>query len=139
MATERIDSKKAPAPVGAYPHARKAGDWLYLSGVGPRDKETSKIPGVEQDEEGRVVNADVVAQGHSVFRNIQAILEEAGAEWTDIFDITVFLTNMDRDFQAFNRVYATYFPEHQPCRTTIEVGSLPTPIAVELKVIAYLG
>ncbi len=139
MASERIDSPNAPEPVGSYPHARKVGGWLFLSGVGPREKGNSAIPGVEFDKAGHVARYDVTEQTRSVFRNIETILRDAGYRWEDMVDITVFLTDMKADFKAFNQVYAEFFQEHRPSRTTIEVGSLPTPIAVELKVIAYAG
>jgi 2-aminomuconate deaminase len=131
-------SSKAPEPVGPYPHARRVGNLLFLSGVGPREKGTNKIPGVELDEQGNVVSYDIEAQCHSVFKNVRYILEEAGTKWENIVDVTVFLTNMKKDFHIFNRIYAEYFKENKPCRTTIEVNALPTPIAIELKVIATI-
>ncbi len=131
-----IISSQAPEPVGPYPHARRAGNLLFLSGVGPRERGSSKIPGAELDKNGNVVSYDLAAQCHSVFRNIKYILEEAGSSWDNIVDVTVFLTNMKDDFPTFNRIYAEYFKENQPCRTTVEVNRLPTPIAIELKVIA---
>jgi 2-aminomuconate deaminase len=134
-----VISSKAPEPVGPYPHARRAGNLLFLSGIGPREKGTKKIPGVELDENGNVILYDIAAQCHSVFRNIKYILAEAGSGWDRIVDVTVFLTNMKDDFPIFNRVYAEYFKENQPCRTTVEVNRLPTPIAIELKVIATVG
>jgi 2-aminomuconate deaminase len=134
----RINSGKAPEPVGLYPHARKVGNLLFLSGVGPREKGTKKIPGVELDENGNIVSYDIETQCHSVFRNIRYILEDAGSGWDKIVDVTVFLTNMKDDFKTYNRIYAEYFEDNQPCRTTIEIKSLPTPIAIELKVIATI-
>lgn len=136
MATEKFDSSKAPEPVGAYPHARKVGDLLFLSGVGPRERGTKKIPGVELDDEGNIVSYDIEAQCHSVFKNVRHVLEDSGSSWDKIVDVTVFLTNMKDDFKTYNRLYAEYFAENQPCRTTIEINCLPTPIAIELKVIA---
>ncbi len=136
--SEVIESNTAPEPVGAYPHARRAGDFLYLSGVGPRERNTKKIPGVELSENGVIVSYDIEAQCHSVFKNVKTILQDAGADWKDLVDITVFLTNMKEDFKAYNKIYAQYFTENKPCRTTVEVGSLPTPIAIELKCIAYI-
>jgi len=135
---EKIDSSRAPEPVGSYPHARKVGNLLFLSGVGPRERGSKKIPGVELGPNGEVVSYDIEAQCHSVFRNVKMILEDSGCGWSNIVDVTVFLTNMKRDFGQFNRIYAEYFKENQPCRTTIEVGALPTPIAIELKVIAWM-
>ncbi|MBL7991218.1 MAG: RidA family protein [Candidatus Kapabacteria bacterium] len=129
---------KAPEPVGAYPHARKVGDLLFLSGVGPRERGTKKIPGVELDEKGTILSYDIEQQCHSVFRNIKYILEEHGSAWGKIVDVTVFLTNMKDDFPIYNRIYAEYFKENQPCRTTVEINCLPTPIAIELKVIATI-
>ncbi len=131
-------SSKAPEPVGPYPHARRVGNLLFLSGVGPREKGTNKIPGVEFDEQGNVISYDIEAQCHSVFKNVRYILEEAGSNWENIVDVTVFLTNMKKDFPIFNRIYAEYFRENKPCRTTVEVNALPTPIAIELKVIATI-
>ena len=130
------NSSKAPEPVGLYPHARRVGNLLFLSGVGPRERGSKAIPGVELDKDGNIVSYDIEAQCHSVFRNVRYILEDAGATWNDIVDVTVFLTNMKDDFPIYNRIYAEYFKDNQPCRTTLGITSLPTPIAIELKVIA---
>ncbi|MEW6470113.1 MAG: RidA family protein [Bacteroidota bacterium] len=138
MADEGIESKKAPEPVGLYPHARRVGNLLFLSGVGPRERGTKKIPGVELNENGEIVSYDIEAQCHSVFKNVRYILEEAGSGWDKIVDVTVFLTNMKDDFQKYNKLWAEYFKENPPCRTTIEINCLPTPIAIELKVIAAI-
>ncbi|MCB0735530.1 MAG: RidA family protein [Flavobacteriales bacterium] len=138
MSREKFDSGKAPEPVGLYPHARKVGNMLFLSGVGPRERGTKKIPGVELDDDGNIVSYDIATQCHSVFRNIRYILEDAGARWEDVVDVTVFLTNMKDDFPTYNKLYAEYFKDNQPCRTTLEIKSLPTPIAIELKVIAWV-
>jgi len=134
----KIMSSRAPEPVGSYPHARKVGNLLFLSGVGPRERGTKRIPGVELDEQGKVLSYDIERQCHSVFKNVRTILEDAGSGWDKIVDVTVFLTNMKADFAVFNRVYADYFGNNQPCRTTIEVNALPAPIAIELKVIATI-
>lgn len=133
-----IDSSKAPEPVGKYPHARRVGNLLFLSGVGPRQRGSSSIPGVTLDENGRIKDYDIEAQCHSVFRNVAAILEDAGSSWAQLVDITVFLTNMADDFEGYNRVYAEYFSDNLPCRTTVEINCLPTPIAIELKCIAII-
>lgn len=138
MSSEKFDSLKAPEPVGAYPHARKVGNLLFLSGVGPRERGTKKIPGVELDEQGNIVSYDIATQCKSVFNNVRAIVEEAGAKWENVVDVTVFLTNMKDDFATYNKLYAEYFKDNQPCRTTLEIKSLPTPIAIELKVIATI-
>ena len=138
MAENIIHSGKAPEPVGAYPHARKVGNLLFLSGVGPRERGTKKIPGVELDDQGNIVSYDIETQCKSVFQNIKYILEDAGSSWDKIVDVQVFLTNMKDDFQTYNKVYAEWFKENQPCRTTIEINCLPTPIAIELKVIATI-
>lgn len=131
-----LNSSKAPEPVGPYPHARRVGDLLFLSGVGPRERGMKKIPGVELNEAGEIASYDIETQCRAVFRNVRYILEDAGSSWDKIVDVTVFLTNMRADFEVYNRVYAEYFAENQPCRTTVEVNRLPTPIAIELKVIA---
>jgi 2-aminomuconate deaminase len=133
-----IHSSKAPEPVGLYPHARKVGNLLFLSGVGPRERGSKKIPGVDLDESGRIVSYDIEIQCHSVFRNVKAILEDSGSSWDKIVDVTVFLTNMKDDFPKYNKLWAEYFKENPPCRTTLEIKSLPTPIAIELKVIATI-
>lgn len=133
-----INSSKAPEPVGLYPHARRVGNLLFLSGVGPRERGTKIIPGVELDSDGNIASYDIETQCRSVFRNVRYILEDAGSSWDKIVDVTVFLTNMKADFPAYNRVYAEYFGDNQPCRTTVEISSLPTPIAIELKVIATI-
>lgn len=139
MTNQIINSERAPEPVGAYPHARRIGDMLYLSGVGPRERGQKAIPGVTLDENGNIIDYDIAVQTESVFRNVRYVIEDAGGEWGDIIDVTVFLTNMKKDFPVFNKLYAEYFRGVNACRTTIEIGALPTPIAVELKVIAYLG
>ncbi len=138
MSNDRINSSKAPEPVGAYPHARKVGNLLFLSGVGPRERGTKKIPGVELDDSGNIVSYDIETQCNSVFQNIKYILEDAGSSWDNVVDVQVFLTNMKDDFKTYNRVYAEWFKDNQPCRTTIEINCLPTPIAIELKVIATI-
>ncbi len=134
--SKEINSSKAPEPVGLYPHARRHGDLLFLSGVGPREKGTKKIPGVELDDQGKISSYDIEAQCHSVFQNVRYILEDAGSSWEKIIDITVFLTNMKDDFPTYNKLWALYFKDNPPCRTTIEINCLPTPIAIELKVVA---
>ena len=133
-----IESEKAPKPVGAYPHARKVGNLLFLSGVGPRKPNSKKIPGVVTDKVGKIISHDIEAQCHSVFENVRIILEEAGSNWNNLVYVTVFLTDMSKDFETYNRIYAEYFKDNQPCRTTVEVSSLPTPIAIELKCIAII-
>jgi 2-aminomuconate deaminase len=137
--SQEINSQKAPEPVGHYPHARQVGNLLFLSGVGPRERGTKKIPGVELNEDGSIKSYDIEAQCHSVFKNVRAILEEAGCQWTDLVDVTVYLTNMKLDFPIYNRLWAEYFKENPPCRTTLEINCLPTPIAIELKCIAVKG
>tara|TARA_Y100000766_G_C18745154_1_gene525631 strand:+ start:247 stop:663 length:417 start_codon:yes stop_codon:yes gene_type:complete len=138
MNGEKINSDRAPQAVGLYPHARKVGDLLFLSGVGPRKAGQIEIPGVELNDKGEIINYDIAAQCHSVFNNIRLILDDAGSSWDNIVDVQVFLTNMKDDFKTYNKIYAEYFKENQPCRTTIEIKSLPTPIAIELKVIATI-
>jgi 2-aminomuconate deaminase len=133
-----INSDRAPEPVGAYPHARRVGNLLFLSGVGPRERGTRVIPGVTLNDDGTVREYDIEAQTLSVFRNIRYIIEDAGSTWDQIVDVQVFLTDMKRDFPVFNRLYAEHFAGVHACRTTIEIGALPTPIAVELKVIATI-
>ena len=138
MSINKFNSKNAPEPVGLYPHARKIGDLLFLSGVGPRERGKKEIPGVELDDKGKILSYDIEAQCHSVFFNVKAILEDSGTAWENLIDITVFLTNMKDDFQTYNRIYAEYFIDNQPCRTTVEINCLPTPIAIELKCIATI-
>ena len=135
---DEFDSPRAPEPVGAYPHARRVGNLLFLSGVGPRERGTSKIPGVELNASGAIVSYDIETQCRSVFQNVRYILEDAGSSWEQIVDVTVFLTNMKDDFSTYNRIYAEYFASNRPCRTTVEINALPTPIAIELKVIATI-
>lgn len=138
MSSDRIDSSRAPEPVGLYPHARRVVDLLFLSGVGPRERGTKKIPGVELDADGNIVSYDIETQCRSVFNNVRMILEDSGSSWESIVDVTVFLTNMKADFATYNRIYAEYFKDNLPCRTTVEINCLPTPIAIELKVIATI-
>ena len=139
LSDHAISTEHAPKPVGLYPHARRVGNLLFLSGVGPRKAGTSKIPGVELDAQGNIRSYDIAAQCHSVFQNIRTILEASNASWMDLVDVTVFLTNMDDDFATYNKIYAEYFSDNQPCRTTVEINKLPTPIAIELKCIAALS
>ncbi len=133
---EKINSDKAPEPVGLYPHARKVGNLLFLSGVGPRERGTKVIPGVTLDVDNNILDYDIETQCRSVFNNVKLILEASGSSWDKLVDVTVFLTNMKDDFATYNRVYAEFFKDNQPCRTTVEIDSLPTPIAIELKCIA---
>jgi len=138
VANGRINSSKAPEPVGAYPHARRVGNLLFLSGVGPRKRGSPQIPGVELDDQGNIVSYDIETQCHAVFENVRLILEDAGSSWGKLIDITVFLTDLENDFSVYNRIYSDYFTTHQPCRTTVEISKLPTPIAIELKCIATI-
>ena len=135
---EKLNSSSAPEPVGLYPHARRVGNLLFMSGVGPRKKGTRIIPGANVDNDGNITSYDIEAQCRSVFENVRTIVEDAGSSWNQIVDVTVFLTNMDDDFKTYNKVYAEYFADNQPCRTTVEVNKLPTPIAIELKCIATI-
>jgi 2-aminomuconate deaminase len=135
---KKIETNRAPKPVGLYPHARKVGNLLFLSGIGPRNVKDNTIPGIRMDTNGNFESFDFEAQVHSVFHNVKQVLEASGAKWTELVDITVFLVNMQRDFKTFNRIYADYFKENQPCRTTVGISSLPTPIAIELKCIAVI-
>jgi 2-aminomuconate deaminase len=136
---KNFESPRAPEPVGAFPHAKHVGEFLFLSGIGPRVRGTKEIPGVKLDSTGNVISYEIETQCRAVFENVRLVLEDAGASWNDIVDVTVFLTNMKKDFPTYNRLYAQYFSgdgKPNPTRTTIEVGALPTPIAIELKVIA---
>jgi 2-aminomuconate deaminase len=136
--SEKISTDKAPKPVGLYPHARKVGNLLFLSGIGPRTV-TDEIPGLTLDKNGNFLSFDFEAQCRNVFDNVRVVLEESGSSWDQLIDVTVFLVNMKRDFATYNRVYAEYFRDNQPCRTTVEINSLPTPIAIELKCIATIN
>ncbi|GHE50610.1 MULTISPECIES: RidA family protein [Roseivirga] len=136
--SQHFNSEQAPEPVGLYPHARKVGNLLFLSGVGPRERGSSKIPGVQLSEDGEILSYDIEEQCHSVFKNVRLILEASGSSWDQLVDVTVFLTNMKADFPIYNKIYAEYFKDNQPCRTTVEISSLPTPIAIELKCIATI-
>lgn len=135
---DSIKTSRAPKPVGAYPHAKRLGDLLFLSGIGPRPADGGPVPGVELDQSGNVSDYDIEQQVHAVFANVQAVLESADAAWEDLVDITVFLTDIRRDFATFNAIYSDYFSSEGPCRTTVEVNRLPTPIAIELKCIAQV-
>lgn len=136
MSQSSIHSDKAPEPVGAYPHARRVGNLLFLSGIGPRKKGSKEIPGVVLDADGDIQFSDIEAQCRSVFENVRTVLEASGSKWENLVDVTVYLTNMKRDFAIYNNLWAEYFHTNPPCRTTIEILSLPTPIAIELKCIA---
>ncbi|HZX71675.1 MAG TPA: Rid family hydrolase [Rhodanobacter sp.] len=138
MSREGIRTDTAPTPVGAYPHARRVGDLLFLSGVGPRQPGSNAIPGNVQDADGRLLEYDIEAQCRQVFANVRAVLEASGARWSDLVDVTVFLTDMQRDFATYNRIYAECFADVDACRTTVGISSLPTPIAIELKCVAML-
>lgn len=136
MRNETINTENASKPLGAYPHARRVGDLLFLSGIGPRNPKDNSIPGLELDADGNILKYDIEAECHSVFANVKAVLEASGSSWEKIVDVTVFLTNMKKDFPVYNKIYGEYFKDVQACRTTVEVKSLPTPIAIELKVTA---
>ncbi len=136
--SEKISTNKAPQPVGLYPHARRVGNLLFLSGIGPRKPGTDEIPGLKLDKNGNFLEFDFEAQCRSVFDNIRIVLEESGSKWENLVDVTVFLVNMKRDFHTYNKLYAEYFKDAMPCRTTCEINSLPTPIAIELKCIATI-
>jgi 2-aminomuconate deaminase len=136
--TDIIQTATAAKPLGTYPHARRAGNLLFLSGIGPRSAKDNSIPGLVQDEQGNITAYDIEAECHSVFANVKAVLEACGSSWNKIVDVTVFLTNMKNDFPIYNRIYGEYFKDVLACRTTVEVKSLPTPISIELKVIAII-
>ena len=136
---ETIKTSSAPQPVGAYPHAKRVGNLLFLSGIGPRPVGGGPVPGVTLNDSGDVETYDIDQQCHAVFANVRAVLESADAEWDDLVDLTVYLTDIKRDFKTFNRIYAEYFTSDGPCRTTVEVNRLPTPIAIELKCVAVAG
>ncbi len=142
METKGISTNNAPKPVGLYPHARKVGNLLFLSGVGPRvagsDNNDSAVPGLSLDKNGNYLAFDFEAQCRSVFDNVRSILEASGSSWEELVDVTVFLTHMKRDFQVYNKLYSEYFADNQPCRTTVEINALPTPICIELKCIATI-
>jgi len=135
---KEFNSDKAPEPVGHYPHARKVGNLLFLSGVGPRKKGSKDIPGVTLDDQGNITSYNIEEQCRSVFENVRAVLESSGSSWDELVDVTVFLTNMKDDFKRYNEIYKEYFNENRPCRTTVEINCLPTPIAIELKCIATI-
>jgi 2-aminomuconate deaminase len=138
--SDAIHASTAPKPVGAYPHARRVGNLLFLSGIGPRDPATNDIAGNEYFADGRVRRYDIEAQARAVFANVRAVLEASGARWEDLVDVTVYLTDMARDFKVYNAVWAEHFPDPAtaPCRTTLGISALPTPIAIELKCVAAL-
>ncbi len=138
MSNQKFETNNAPKPVGLYPHARKVGNLLFLSGVGARDAKTNQIHGNVYDENKKLVAYDIEAQCHTVFQNVKAILEASGSSWNNLVDVTVFLTNMEDDFEAYNKIYAEYFKDNQPCRTTLGIKALPTPIAIELKCVATI-
>lgn len=133
-----IHTTYAATPLGAYPHARKVGNLLFLSGIGPRNAADNSIPGLQQDADGNIISYDIEAECKAVFANVKAVLEASGSKWDNMVDVTVYLTNMKKDFPIYNRIYGEYFANVQACRTTVEVKSLPTPIAIELKVIAVI-
>ncbi len=139
--SEPVSTDKAPRPVGSYPHARRVGNLLFLSGIGPRDTAGDAIPGNVHDAEGRLIRYDIDAQTRAVFANVRAVLQASGAAWEDLVDVTAYLTDMARDFEAYNRVWAEYFPDvmSAPCRTTLGITALPTPIAIELKCVALFN
>ena len=133
-----INTNSAASPLGAYPHARRIGNFLFLSGIGSRNAKDNSIPGLEMDSDGNILKYDLEAECRQVFANVKAVLEESGSSWERIVDVTVFLTHMKKDFPQYNKIYGEYFSSVQACRTTVEVKSLPTPIAIELKVIATI-
>ncbi len=137
--TQEFSSARAPEPVGAFPHAKRVGPFLFLSGIGPRVRGQANVPGVTLDHDGNTVSYDFEMQCRTVFDNVRTVVEDASASWNDIIDVTVFLTDIKKDFPTFNQLYAEYFADNRPTRTTVEISRLPTPIAIELKVIAWVG
>jgi len=137
--SEKIDAQQAPKPVGLYPHARKVGNLLFLSGIGPRNPDDDSVPGLSRSSGGNYTAFDFEAQVHSVFDNVRRVLEASGAKWEDLVDVTVFLVDMERDFHTYNRIWAEYFKDNAPCRTTVGIERLPTPIAIELKCVAVVS
>ncbi|MCC7249402.1 MAG: RidA family protein [Lysobacter sp.] len=133
-----IHATAAPKAVGHYPHARRVGDLLFLSGIGPRDPSSDAIPGNVYGDDGALIAYDIAAQTRVVFANVRAVLEASGARWEDLVDVTVYLTDMARDFKTYNAIWAEYFPDpaSAPCRTTLGIDALPTKIAIELKCVA---
>ncbi len=138
ISNEKIDVAAAPRPVGLYPHARRVGNLLFLSGIGPREPQTDGVPGLTRSPSGNYIEFDFEKQVRSVFDNVRTVLENSGAKWTDLVDVTVYLVNMERDFHTYNRLWAEYFSENPPCRTTLGIDRLPTPIAIELKCVAVI-
>jgi 2-aminomuconate deaminase len=138
--SEVFRTDNAPKAVGSYPHARRVGQMLYLSGIGPRDARDNSIPGNVIGADGKLQSYDIAAQCHSVFANVHAVLAASGARWEDLVDVTVYLTDMEADFKAYNAVWAEFFPDpaKAPCRTTLGITALPTPIAIELKCLAVI-
>ena len=136
--SEIIKTENAAKPLGANPHARRVGDLLFLSGIGPRNAKDNSIPGLDLDADGNILKYDIEAECHAVFANVKSVLEASGSSWNKIVDVTVFLTDMKKDFPVYNKIYGDYFKDVEACRTTVEVKSLPTPIAIELKVIATI-
>jgi 2-aminomuconate deaminase len=136
--SKEFNSEQAPEPVGHYPHAKKVGNLLFLSGVGPRKKGSKDIPGVTLDNEGKITSYNIEEQCRSVFNNVRAVLDSSGSSWEELIDVTVFLTNMKDDFKKYNEIYKEFFQNNRPCRTTVEINCLPTPIAIELKCIATI-
>ena len=136
---KQFNADAAPKAVGLYPHARQVGNLLFLSGIGPRNPQDNGVPGLTRSASGNFQSFDFEAQCHAVFDNVRKVLNACGAKWEDLVDVTVFLTDMQRDFHTYNRVYAEYFKDNQPCRTTVGIDSLPTPIAIELKCIAVVS
>lgn len=139
MENKIFNTNSAAKPLGSYPHARKVGNLLFLSGIGSRNPKDNSIPGLEIDNDGNIISYDISAETHQVMANVKAVLEASGSSWENIIDVTVFLTNMKTDFSTYNKIYSEYFSHVQACRTTVEVKSLPTPIAIELKVIATVN
>ncbi|MDA8793170.1 RidA family protein [Bacteriovoracaceae bacterium] len=139
MLNIELNSPSAPLAVGVYPHARQVGDFLFLSGIGPRERGTDIIPGVNLDDKKNIISYNIEEQCHSVFKNVRTVLEDCNSSWMNLVDVQVFLTNMKDDFASYNKLYKDYFAENRPTRTTIEISSLPTPIAIELKCIALIN
>ena len=137
--TIALTELQAPKPVGAYPHAKRVGDYLWLSGIGPREPGSNQIPGNEYAADGALLSYDIAQQCHSVFANVKAVLEGSGASWDQLLDVTVYLTDMRRDFAIYNRIWAEYFNADGPCRTTLGITALPTAIAIELKCVAFMA
>lgn len=139
MDKQNISCDQIPTPVGSYAHARKVGDWLYLSALGPHRAGSDEVAGLKLNPDGRVHSHDIVMQTRATLENIEAVLNTAGGSLKNVVDVVVYLTDIKNDHKKFCGVFNEVFAGIDPARTIMEVGFLDGKAAIQIKATAFLG